>query len=62
MFGTLGWIADAMGLALCGAYRGLFGSAPPLCHVNAGQPLLGVVGAILFGAFLAFLAWRSLKA
>jgi hypothetical protein len=60
--GTLGWIADAFGLALCGGYRGLVGSMPPMCAVNGGRPMLGIVCVILFGAFLAFVAWRALKA
>ncbi len=62
MFGTIGWIADALGLALCGAYRGAFGATSQLCLVNAGRPLLGIVTVILFGAFAGFVAWRSLRA
>ena len=61
MFGTIGWIADALGLALCGAYRGMTGSRSQLCLVDAGHPLLGIVAVVLFGAFLAFLAWRSIR-
>lgn len=61
MFGTIGWIADAAGRDLCAGYRGLVGAMPEVCLVNAGRPLLGIVGVVLFGLFLSFIAWRTLK-
>ncbi len=58
----VGLTADAAGQALCAGYTGPFGTMPDVCQVDAGRPMLGIVGIVLFAVLLSLIAWRSLRA